>query len=124
MEKVKLARFGNGEARSLLVRDRNKVVATAAIRSPKLKESEVVMFAKSRSLSDDVLRIISNAREWTKSYQIKQALVTNPKTPLSAAIKFVNYLTDRDLREIMRSRDVPGQIAMQARRILNRKGKV
>ena len=50
--------------------------------------------------------------------------MTNPKTPLSAAIKFVNYLTDRDLREIMRSRDVPGQIAMQARRILNRKGKV
>ena len=84
----------------------------------------MVMFAKSRSLSDDVLRIISNAREWTKSYQIKQALVTNPKTPLSAAIKFVNYLTDRDLREIMRSREVPGQIAMQARRILNRKGKV
>ena len=123
MQKVKLARFGNGEARALLVRDRNKVVATAAIRSPKLKESEVVTFAKSRSRSDDVLRIIANAREWTRSYQIKQALVMNPKTPLSAAIKFVNYLTDRDLREIMRSRDVPGQIATHARRILSRKGK-
>ena len=124
MEKVKLARFGNGEARSLLIRDRNKVVATAAIRSPKLKESEIVSFAKSRNLSDDVMRIIANNRMWTKSYQVKHSLVTNPKTPLSAAIKFVNYMTDRDLRHIMRSRDVPGQICQQARRILSRKGKV
>jgi hypothetical protein len=124
MEKVKLARFGNGEARALLVRDRNKIVALAAIRSPKLKESEVVAFAKSRNLSDEVLRVIANAREWTKSYQIKLALVMNPRTPLSSAIKFLNYLTDRDLRGLMRSRDVPGQISTQARRILGRKGKV
>ncbi len=123
MQKVKLARFGNSEARSLLVRDRNKVVATAAIRSPKLKESQVIAFAKSRSLSDDVLRIIANARQWTKGYQVKHALVMNPKTPLSSAIKFVNYMTDRDLRQIMRSREVPGQIATHARRILMRKGK-
>ena len=33
MEKVKLARFGNGEARGILVRDRNKIVATAATRN-------------------------------------------------------------------------------------------
>ena len=123
MEKVKLARFGNAEARSLLVRDRNKVVAAAAIKSPKLKESEIVAFSKSRNLSDEVMRVIANNREWTKSYQIKHALVMNPKTPLTAAVKFINYLTDRDLRGIMRSRDVPGQLAMHARRILMRKGK-
>ncbi len=123
MEKVKLARFGNAEARGLLVRDRNKVVASAAIKSPKLKESEIVSFAKSRSLSDEVMRVIANNRQWTKSYQIKHALVMNPRTPLSAAVKFINYLTDRDLRGIMRSRDVPGQLATQARRILTRKGK-
>jgi hypothetical protein len=34
MQKIKLARMGNKEARGLLVRDRNKLVATAAIRSP------------------------------------------------------------------------------------------
>lgn len=124
LEKIKLARFGNAEARGLLVRDRNKLVATAAIRSPKLKESEVLAFAKSRNLSEEVMRIISKTREWTRSYTVKHALVTNPKTPLSAAIKFVNYLTDRDLRELMRSRDVPAQISQQARRILSKKGKI
>ena len=124
MEKVKLARFGNSDARNILIKDRNKVVSSAAIRSPKVKDSEVVGYAKSRNLSDEILRIISNKREWTKTYQVKQALVMNPRTPLTAAMKFVNYLTDRDLRELMRSRDVPGQISAQARRILMKKGKV
>ena len=124
MEKIKLGRFGNSEARSLLVRDRNKVVASAAIRSPKIKNNEVVAFSKSRALCEEVYRIIASTTEWTKNYQVKLGLATNPKTPLPAAIKFLNYLTDRDLKQIMRSRDVPGQVSVQARRILSRKGKI
>ena len=123
IDKVKLPRFGNKEARSLLMRDRNRIVATAAIRSPKITDTEVIAAAQSRSVSDDVLRAISNMREWTRIYQVQLALTTNPKAPLASAIKFLNYLTDRDLRNIMRSRDVPGPVAQQARRILARKGK-
>ncbi|MFQ5697300.1 MAG: hypothetical protein ACE5IL_03325 [Myxococcota bacterium] len=124
VEKVKLARLGNAEARGLLVRDRNRIVATAAIRSPKLSENEVTHYAKSRNVSDDVLRILAHSREWTRSYPVKLALCTNPKTPIPAAIKFINYLTDRDLKAIMKSRDVPGPVSQQARRILMRKGKI
>ena len=124
MEKIKLARFGNGEARGLLIRERNKLVATAAIRSPKIQESEVVNYAKSRNLHDEVNRIICRNRQWTKSYQVKHALSTNPKTSPASAIKFLNYLTDRDLRKIMRSRDVPGPVSAHARRILAKKGKL
>ncbi len=124
IQKVKLARFGNQEARGLLVRDRNRIVASAAIRSPKIRDNEVVQFAKARNLSDDVLRIIASTREWTKNYQVQLGLATNPKTPLPSAIKFLNYLTDRDLKNIMRSRDVPSPVSQQARRILSRKGKV
>jgi hypothetical protein len=124
VEKIKLARFGNSEARGLLVRDRNRIVATAAIRSPKIGENEVLTFAKSRQICDEVLRVIASSREWTRSYPIKHALSTNPKTPIQSAIKFVNYLTDRDLRNLMKSRDVPAPVSQQARRILARKGKV
>jgi hypothetical protein len=123
MEKMKLARFGNTDARSLLVRDRNKLVAAAAIRNPKISESEVEGFARSRQLSDEVVRIISNNRQWTRNYGVKLGLCMNPKCPPSTSIKFLNFLTDRDLGTLMRSRDVPGPIAVQARRILARKGK-
>ena len=123
MEKMKLARFGNTDARGLLVRDRNKLVAAAAIRNPKITDSEVEGYARSRQLSDEVIRIISNNRQWTRSYPVKLGLCMNPKCPPSISIKFLNFLTDRDLGTLMRSRDVPGPIGLQARRILARKGK-
>ncbi|MEE9606856.1 MAG: hypothetical protein V3U03_03895 [Myxococcota bacterium] len=123
-QKIKLARLGNREARGLLVRDRNKIIAVAAVSSPKVTETEIVAFAQSRSVSDDILRIISRNRDWTRNYQVKFALATNPKSPQATAMKFVNYLQERDLYQIMRSRDVPGAVSAHARRILMKKGKV
>lgn len=122
-DKVKLARVGNGEARALLVRDRNKLVATAAVRSPKVQEQEVLAFAKARNVSDEVLRIIACSREWTRSYAVKLALASNPKCPQQWALRLLGHLQERDLRAIMKSKDVPAAISTQARRMLQRKGK-
>jgi hypothetical protein len=123
-QKVKLARMGNKEARGLLVRDRNKIVASAAVRSPKITENEVVAFAKMRNVCDEVLRAIAANRDWTRSYAVKLALATNPKTPPPTAVKFLNYLQERDLYHVMKSKDVPSAISTHARRILSKKGKV
>jgi hypothetical protein len=73
---------------------------------------------------DDVLRVVANNRDWTKSYQVKLALTTNPRCPQAAAVKFINYLQDKDLRHMMRSKDVPSVISTHARRILTKKGKL
>jgi hypothetical protein len=124
VQKVKLARLGNTEARGLLVRDRNKVVAVAAATSPKLTDNEVVVFAQSRNVCDEVLRLIANNRHWTRNYKVKLSLATNPKTPQPTAMKFVNFLQDNDLRSIVKSKDVPTAISTHARRILMKKGKL
>jgi hypothetical protein len=68
--------------------------------------------------------MISMNKEWTKSYKIKHALATNPKTPQPQAIKFLNYLQDKDLKALMKSKDVPSVISTHARRILDKKGKI
>jgi len=124
MQKIKLARMGNKEARGLLIRDRNKIVALSAISSPKITVQEIGMIAKARNVSDEILRVIARNREWTRDYQVKHGLVTNPKTPQTEAMKFVNYLQDRELRGLMKSKDVPTNIATHARRILMKKGKI
>ncbi len=124
MQKIKLARMGNKEARGLLVRDRNKLVSTAAIRSPKMTDNEIESLAKARNVSDDVLRIIANNREWTRNYQVKLGLATNPKCPVPTAMKFLNFLQERDLRSIMKSKDVATPISTHARRLLQKKGKI
>ncbi len=124
MQKIKLSRVGGKEARALLIKDRNKIVSTSVLGSPKITETEIIGFAQNRSIGEELLRIISGNRDWTKSYQIKLALVTNPKTPQPVAIKFINYLQDKDLRSLMKSKDVSSNISAQARRILTKKGKV
>jgi hypothetical protein len=123
-QKIKLARLGNAEARGLLVRDRNKVVSVAAVSSPKVGDQEIVAFAQSRNVCDEVLRMIANNRQWTRNYQVKLALATNPKTPQPQAMKFVNFLQDNDLRQIVKSKDVPSSVSTHARRILMKKGKI
>jgi hypothetical protein len=123
-QKIKLARLGNKEARGLLVKDRNKVVAIAAISSPKVTTNEVITIAQSRNVHDEILRLIAMNRLWTRAYRVKHALATNPKCPQVMAMKFVNYLQDADLKAIMKSKDVPTAVSTHARRMLMKKGKI
>ncbi|MCZ6781948.1 MAG: hypothetical protein O7G30_01430 [Proteobacteria bacterium] len=124
LQKIKLARMGGIEARGLLIRDRNKVVATSAITSPKISDNEVVTYASARNVSDEVLRLIANKGEWTRIYQVKLNLANNPRCPLTASMKFLNYLQDKDLKKMVKSKDIPSAISRQARRILGKKGKL
>jgi hypothetical protein len=71
-----------------------------------------------------VLRIIAMNREWTRGYQVKLGLATNPKCPIPQALKFLNFLHERELRSIMKSKDVPTPVASHARRLLQKKGKI
>lgn len=124
MQKIKLARSGGKEARGLLIRDRNKVVYTSVIMSPKITDNEIVSMANNRNTPEEVLRIISMNRDYTKHYAVKYGLASNSKTPQSVAMKFLNYLQDKDLKTLMKSRDVSSVISTQARRLLMKKGKV
>ncbi len=115
-EKIRMALLGNAAARSILVRDPNRVVSMAAIASPALGESEAKNAAQSREISEDVLRYIGRKREWLRSYEIKRFLCNNPKTPLALSMTFLNHLRRNDLRALSRSRGIPGPLKEAAKR--------
>jgi len=85
--------------------------------------TEVVMVAKNKTSSDELIRLILLNREWMKNYEIRKALVTHPKTPLPKALRFVSELTLRDLKDLMRSRNVSNAISTTARKEVERKMK-
>lgn len=120
-EKIKLATRGNKEARGILLRDSNKLVAVAAIRSPRITENEVLMCAANKAVNDEVLRVIYSNREWTKDYRIKLALVKNPKTPMAMSMRYLATLRDSDVRDLARDRNVPSGIAQQAKKTMEKK---
>ncbi|NIP38424.1 MAG: hypothetical protein GWM89_05080 [Candidatus Dadabacteria bacterium] len=120
-EKLKLCLMGNAEARRILIKEPNRVVALAALKNPRMSDIEVSLAAQSTTVSEEVLREIANNREWTKHYDIKLSLVTNPKSPADVSMNFIRHMRDKDLKQISRSKNVPGVISSAARRIIQQK---
>ena len=115
-ERLKTAVKGSREMRSILIRDPNKMIAAAVLSSPKLTENEVESFARMASLSEEVLRIIGNKRQWTKNYKVVLGLCKNPKTPLAMALNFMNRLNTTDLKQLSVDRNVPEGLRVAARK--------
>jgi hypothetical protein len=120
-QKIRRGILGTSAERMLLIRDNNRLVASAAASSPLLNESEAARIASNRNVIDDVLRIIAQNRTFTRNYQVKLNLVLNPRTPLSFSSRMVTHLRDNDLRSISKSRNVPANIQALARQQLSRK---
>ena len=117
-ERIKLALRGNRESRQLLVRDGNRLVRRFVLQNPRLTDDEIIALAKNRTIDDEMIREIAAHREWTKKYQVKLALATNPKTPMVFALRFLATLGDRDIRALAKSKNVSATVAAAAKRIV------
>jgi hypothetical protein len=122
-QKIRRAMLGTSGERLLLVRDKNKLVSSAAIRSPKIQDNEIALISQSRNVSDDVLRIIATNKSWVQDYQIKLNLVMNPRTPFAFSARLVTFLREGELKSITKSKNVSAAIAQAARQQLNKRGK-
>jgi hypothetical protein len=122
-EKIKVAQTGDKEWRTLMIRDSNKLVASAVIKNPRITDGEILALAQSAVQHDEIMRLICSNKEWVKNYQIRKALVLNCKTPLQTAMRFLLTLTDKDLANLAKSKNVSTVISTQARRHLFNKKK-
>ena len=120
-QKVALATKGNKEARKILIRDRNKAVAAAALQNPRITEQEIVAAAQSKAISEEVVRLIAENPEYIAVYSIKLALVNNPKTPLGVAMRLLPYLRQPDIKNVSTSRGIPSALVNQAKRLLKQR---
>ena len=109
-QKMLKALKGEREARMMLIRDRNRTVWSAVLSSPKMNDADAEQIAKMRNVSPDVLREMSKNRQWVKRYSIAHELVKNPKTPPEVSSKLLVRLKERDLKRLLRDRNVPEQI--------------
>ncbi|MEE9252997.1 MAG: hypothetical protein V3U74_06580 [Thermodesulfobacteriota bacterium] len=117
-EKIKLAMFGNKEARTMLSREPERIVVAAVVKSPRITESEIVSISQSTAVDQDILRQVSLDKRWGKSYSLKQALVNNPKTPPPTGLALLKHLRENDLFAVSKSRNVPGVISSTARKMI------
>ena len=116
-DRVKLAVKGDREARGILIRDSNKIVATGVIHNPRLTDNEVENIANMRTVAEEVLRLIGMNRAWTRSYPIIHNLARNPRTPLATAVHILPRIRTNDLKSIGLNRNVSEAVRRQAYRL-------
>ena len=123
-QRIKLALKGNRDARLILIRDPNRLIQRFVLQNPRITDDEVIMVAKNRSQDAEILRRIGAHKGWPRNYQVRLALITNPKTPIGTALHFLSTLMERDVRFLAKSKNVSATIVSQARRmLLKREGK-
>jgi hypothetical protein len=115
-EKMKFAMKGTREMRAILIRDPNRLVASAVLSCPKVNEAEAEAFAKMGNVSEDILRTIAQTRAWTKNYGVTLSLTKNPKTPIALTLNLMQRLTESDVKKLSTDRNVPEPVRIAARK--------
>ncbi|HZI19637.1 MAG TPA: hypothetical protein VEY09_13690 [Pyrinomonadaceae bacterium] len=121
-DRIKLGIKGDREARNILIRDSNKVVSTAVINNPRITDQEVESIAAMRTVSDEVLRLISMNRAWARQYPIIHNLARNPRTPLASAMSILQRLHTKDLKALSQNRNITEAVRRQALRLASSRG--
>ena len=115
-QRLKAAVKGSKEIRMILVRDTNKMIAAAAMSSPKMTEQDVEAIAGMGSVSEDVLRMIAHKRVWIKNYKIVLRLCKNPKTPVAISMNLLQRIMEKDLKMMGTDRNIPEPVRIAARK--------
>jgi hypothetical protein len=116
-QRVQFAMKGGSEARRTLIRDNNKVVQRAVLQSPRLTDQEVEAFAAMSSLTDEILRLIANNRNFRKNYTVVRNLINNPKTPLDVSLHMLPILNPIDLKRLTTNKNIPETLRSTANKL-------
>ena len=116
-DRVMLAIKGTREARMILIRDPNRIVACAVLRNPKLTDTEIESIASVKTVPEDVLRQIGQNRAWTRSYVVIHNLLRNSRTPIAISLAFLGRIQTRDLRALSLNKNIPDVIRQSSYRL-------
>ena len=122
-QKIKLAIFGNVNARKILIRDTNRMIPLFVLQNPRISDKEILDAAKNTNVDEGVHRAIARNGQWMKMYAIKVAIVSNPKVPIGVALPQLKHLQLRDLRMLAKSKNISSVIATQSKKLVSKREK-
>lgn len=117
-KQIRMALYGNRDERAQILRDLNKSLHPHLLKNPGLGLDEVLTIAKSAAVSPDLLRQVAERREWGQRPEIAIALVRNPKTPITIAVKLVDFVSPADLKQLAKDNHTRNLVQHAARRKL------
>lgn len=119
--RMRLSRGATRTLRTILIRDTYPPVALSVLENNTWSDQEVEQLSRSRAVAIDVLEAIARRREWVRKYPVALGLVSNPRTPVPAALKLMPGLSMRDVRNLSRDRNISDAVRSLAMRLYRMK---
>jgi hypothetical protein len=119
-ERVALARRASRGLIGPLIDTREGPVLRGLLGNTRLVEMEAVRMASCACRSADLFRYLAGHPKWSLRRSVRLALLRNPRTPVAVALRLVEKLSPRDLRELAKDVKVPRIVRVGADRRLGR----
>jgi hypothetical protein len=115
-EKTKLAMKGNLEIRKILIKDPIKLIAKAVLNNSGITAKEIALIANNAATPIELISYIANTKSLSRHYQVKMALITNPKLPIKQGLRLLEVIRMSDLKKIAKGRGVSATLKQRALR--------
>lgn len=120
-QKMLLAAKASRTERQILLRDSSPQVLMGLLANPHIEDREVLEIVKSSHAASGVLQRVAKDRRWSGSYDIRLAVVKNPKTPAILAQRLLPTLRKNDLGVLAKSSNVREAVKGAALRLYLKK---
>jgi hypothetical protein len=117
-EKIILATKTDRSERAVLIQENDPQILYYLLKNPRITTEEVLRVARLTSISAIVADQIAKTSQWSSNQEIRSALVNNPRTAPSLALKLLGTLSEPEIRQIAKSTAVSQPLKQAAVRIL------
>jgi hypothetical protein len=114
--KIQLALHGNRDQRNAILRDTNRTLHPYVLKNPQITIEDVLAIVKNAQSSPELLKQVSERRDWFQRPQIAFALARNPKSPPEVAVRALDYAPIDAVRQMAKGGGVLPHVAQAARK--------
>jgi hypothetical protein len=109
-EKLTLSHRASGRVAGELLCDAEPRVVRAALENPRLTEAFVVRAVLRPDAPAALIEAVCHHAQWSLRREVWVALLRNEKTPMARALEFARSMPVAQLREILQSSRLPGNV--------------
>lgn len=106
-EKLTLARRGSARVAGALLAGGHPRVIAPALENPRLTESQILKVLAKPDAPEMVVAEISRHPKWSCQYNVRLALIRNPRTPPAALARLLPLLKWNDVEDIVAAGTLP-----------------
>jgi hypothetical protein len=117
-ERIALARIASRGVINVLRGDESAIVIRALLQNPRLVEEDALAIASRRRTTGAILQALADDHRFAPRPTMRKAIARHPAAPSQAALRMIQGLGTRDLRELAASPQVPGVVRVAVHRIL------